>query len=384
MKKWIVLAALMLVAFAYAGQYSAAQNATQPAPTARATVAPRATSVPQATWTAGPSSTVQINFVACANQAVVNLTGLLTSGRAIYYQVFNAAGGGGTALTGLRQVTGSGNYAVSEVVPYANDQTVAGGAVASVAVRIASSSNPNSIEFQTTVDDGQDGCNNPQNPETTSTDLGGAGGATSGGGSASAPPAGQILAPGGIVLNQNLQPEPQVVVGSRASLTYRSTTAGLVFAECDKYPQALPGIIYNTDKVTIFWSWYARTLQQVYDQRVHAQFSVKVNTAPLRNADVSEPAQIDGNYWIFYTVPLGNLRPGHYEVEFRQTWDSVISDGYTNFGPNTANDLTASNCNFDVTDLKSKDPVVYAEQYNPTNYAVHDLDAALDPGSQGG
>ncbi len=378
MKKWIALAALMLVAFAYAGQYSAAQDATQPAPTARATVSAQA----QPTWTAGPASTVQINFVACANQAVVNLTGLLTGGRAIYYQVFSAAGGGGTALTGLRQVNGSGNYAVSEVIPYTSDQTVAGGAVASVAVRIASASNPNSIEFKTTVDDGQDGCNNPQNPETSSVDLGGAGGA--GSGAASAPSSGQILAPGGSVLNANLQPEAQVVIGSRPSETFRSSTAGLVFAECDKYSQAIPGIIYNTDKVTIFWSWYAKTLEQIQDQRVHARFSVKVNTAPLRNADVSEPAQIDGNYWIFYTVPLGNLRPGHYEVEFRQTWDTVISDGYSKFGPNTSNDLTASNCNFDVTDLKSKDPVVYAEQYNPTNYAVHDLNAALDPGSQGG
>ncbi len=378
MKKWIPLLALMVVAFAYAAQFSSAQNAT-PVPTK---VPARATAVPQATWTAGPSSTVQINFVACGNQAVINLSGLLTSGRSLYYQVFSAAGGGGTALTGLRQVNGSGNYAVSEVVPYANSQTVASGATASVAVRIARTSNANSIEFQTTVDDAQDGCNNPQNPEATSVDLGGAGGSS--GGASSAPPSGQILAPGGAVLNSNLQPEPQVVVGSRASATYRSSTPGLVFAECDKYPQAMPGVVYNTDKVVIFWSWYAKTLAQIQDQLVHARFSVKVNTAPLRNADVSEPAQIDGNYWIFYTVPLGNLRPGHYEVEFRQSWDTVITDGFSKFGPNTANDLTASNCNFDITDLKSNAPVVYAEQYNPTNYAVHDLNPAIDAGSQGG
>ena len=47
----------------------------------------------------GSSSTINIFYVACENQGVINFDGTMEAGFDIYYQLFSAAGGGGQALT---------------------------------------------------------------------------------------------------------------------------------------------------------------------------------------------------------------------------------------------------------------------------------------------
>ena len=74
-----------------------------------------------------------------------------------------------------------------------------------------------------------------------------------------------IVSPFGGFLNPDLEitPEPIVVIGARPHPAYRSPTPGLVFAECtEALPRAMPGVIYDTDNVVIFWSWFARTEEQ--------------------------------------------------------------------------------------------------------------------------
>lgn len=324
------------------------------------------------TTTVTEAQNVQIFFVACSNQAVINLSGSLLSGWDVYYQVFGGAGGTGTALSGLRQVQVNGAFAVSERVNFPEGTTLGQGSIGSARVFIGREGNPNSIDFETTVDDVQDGCSSPQNAETTSVDLGGAG--TGGGGPAPQEIQPDILTPGGGILNPNRVVESQVVIGARQSDFYRSETAGLVFAECDAYPEAAPGIIYDTDNVVIYWSWFAKDLETMQQHLNFSNYAVKMNGAGLPNAELTGPTEIKRDQWVFYTVPVGNLRPGHYEVEFKLSWSQPISDGYEAFGPGTANEQTLSLCNFDVIRNPSGAPANYNLAFNPSDFAVHDLD----------
>jgi hypothetical protein len=330
---------------------SAEPNAQSTTPTARpratATPRPRATTVPAGTANPASQSTVAIFFVACNNQAVVNFTGDMKSGYTVYYQVFSNPKGTGNALTALRKTGVTGKYAFSETVPYINNATLAGSAIGSVRVLIARDSDSNRSVLDTTVDDLQDGCNAPQNPLGASTDAG----SISAEATAEADgPA--ILSPFGGTINpfRPETPVPLVVIGARTQVgTGRSGTPGVIFAECDRFlSRAAPGLLYDNDNITIFWSWFAKTEQEVADHIAQAQYDVKLNRAPLGPVIVSAITKRTQNFWVFYSVPIGPLRPGNYGVEFRLNWKAKISDGFDDYGPGTKNQEVYSTCTFKV------------------------------------
>lgn len=304
--------------------------------------------------TAANTSNVTIFFVACQDAVVMNLSGQMETGYDVFYQVFPAAGGAGTAITNLRQVSVDGAYAFSERLAFNTGATVAAGAIASAKVVIARESNAASTIYSTTVDDLQDGCNNPQNAVGTSLDAGQ--------GAVSTTTGGKIRSPFGGFINNNLgqspTPQPIVVIGARRDDTLRSDTPGVIFAECNMYlPQAQPGLLYDNDSITLFWSWYAKTVEQVEQHILNAQYDIRFQSAPLTPVLVSPIQEIGANNWVFYTVPIGRLTPGTYGVEFRLSWKDVITDGYDDFGPGTDNTEQYSNCTFTI-------------RRNPTNQAV--------------
>lgn len=318
---------------------------------------------------AGAQNSVQILYLACADAGVINVSGNALPGWDIYYQLFDAANGTGNALSSLRQLTVNGSYAVSERLPYANAVILAAGATGSARVLIAREGNSSTVDFQTTVNDTQDGCSNAQNPPATSVDTGA--GTSASAGSGSAP---RILSPDGGVLNPNLEPEGDVFVGARPSLNFRSDTPALIFAECDSYELATPGIVYDNDNIRIFWSWFTRTTSQMDEHLASAQYSVKLNNALLDNVTRSAVGRRGGvNQWVFFTAQVGFLRPGHYEVEYKLSWSAPHFDGYGNYGPGTENPELTARCNFDVLRNPNNQSVVYNLQYFPTPYPVHDL-----------
>lgn len=321
-----------------------------------------------------PGSEIESFFVACSDQAIVNLSGTLISGYSVYFQIFASDG---TPIITLRRANVSGTFEYSERVLYPAGTALSTGAALTMQVRVARTSNPNTIEFDFVVSDVQDGCASPLYGESASTDTGLGGGAGSGTTETETASGAigftrSILAPTG-VLNPNLSAESAVFIGARPSEQFRSQTPGLIFAECNNYPLANPGIIYDSDRVTIYWSWWARTLAQIEQHRANAQYSVRLNTGTFNDVRVSEPVRRTANYWIFYTVDVGNLRPGHYEVEYKVTWREPISDGFENFGPGTANVELAANCNFNVRLNPNGTSVFYNNSFTPTEFPVHSL-----------
>lgn len=180
-------------------------------------------------------SSVQIFFVACDTQGVMNVSGSMDAGFDIYYQVFSGAGGTGTALTSIRRISVDGTYAVSDQVAYNTGSTVASGSTASAKVYISAEGTSGTGTTPFVVDDVQDGCNSPQNTLVTSTDTGGTSvTTTTTSGSNILSPFGGTINPGVVVT-----PEPLVVIGARTNINpKRSATPGVVFAECDQF---LPG-----------------------------------------------------------------------------------------------------------------------------------------------
>jgi hypothetical protein len=316
------------------------------------------------TYVSLAESSVQIFFVTCDTKSVLNVSGNMDAGFDVFYQVFSGSGGTGTAITSLRQVQVDAAYAVSDQVSYNAGATIATGATASVKVFIARESGPTASNTPFVVDDIQDGCNNPQNPLTTSLDAG-AGGTTT---TTTTTTAGSnILSPFGGVINPGITitPQPIVVIGARTVINQeRSATPGVIFAECNQFlPGAAPGLLYDNDNIVIFWSWFAKTAEQVQDHISNAIYDVTLSGEPLKEVNVSPISeQDDGNLWVFYTANIGHLRQGQYGINFRLTWEQAITDGYADYGPGTANTETFSNCTFFI-------------QRNPDNEAVTDFNA---------
>jgi hypothetical protein len=301
------------------------------------------------------SSNVAIFYVACDNRGIVNFTGTMEAGFDVYFTLFSGPDGTGTALTSLRQAVVDGAYAFSEAVNYNAGATVAAGQTGSVVAFIAREGAPasgKSEEFR--VNDIQDGCNNPQNQLGTSIDTG-VTGAVSGTSTTTTTVRGaNILSPFGGVLNPGsatLAPEPPVVIGARrASNVVRGENSGIVFAECNDYlPGAAPGVIYDTDNVRIFWSWFAATEAQVQEHLAAAQYDVRLNSAPLVDVGLTAITRPNNrNFYVFWVANIGNLTPGQYGIEFNLTWNAQIFDGFARYGPGTSRESTRSTCDFTI------------------------------------
>ncbi|MBZ0302315.1 MAG: hypothetical protein K8J31_21385 [Anaerolineae bacterium] len=323
MRKFIILTALIVLAISI--PITAAQDT--------------GTTTTTTTQSTANTSNVNILYIACETQGVLNFSGTMEAGYDIYYQLFSAANGGGQALSALRQVSVSGDYAVSDQVSYNSGQTVASGSTGSARVVMAREGNPSSTIYETTVNDLQDGCNSPQNPLVSSTGVDQA---------SDTQPTQGVRSPSGGNLAIVTPRNPIVVIGVPQPIG-RSNKPGEIFAECDQYRNiSEPGILYNNDNIVIFWSWFARSQDQVQDHLDNAIYDVTFQTAPLQNVVVSPIQKLGTNYWVFYTSQIGNLSPGTYGVRFKLTWEQQIDDGYAKYGPGTTNDRVNGSCTFEI------------------------------------
>ncbi len=323
-------------------------------------------------------TTVEAFAVLCTDAVVVRFSGTMLSGWDIYYQAFNGPNGTGTALTNVRQASVAGDFLFNERLAYNSGSTLATGATGSIKAFVAREGNSSSVDFEFTVNDFNDGCSSDTTTQPTgSADTGtttGSTDTTAAAASTSRPGfTTSLLAPNGGLLNPNLQPEAAVVIGARPSDTFRSETPGLLFAECDEYPLALPGLIYDNDTVVVYWSWYTKTLEDMQQHIDNAIYVASINTARFNDVQRTEPVRRNGNYWVFYSFTAGQLRPGHYEVAYDLTWANPVNDGYDDYGPGTARPRESGNCNFDVTRNPQNQSVDYIDMFFPTNWPVHNI-----------
>lgn len=290
------------------------------------------------------TSTVNWFYSACEDRMVIDLYGTIESGYDIYFQAFDAYGGLGSAITGLRQVNVDGDYAVSQVIYWSNGALRSLDTPISVVIRIGSEVDPDVTLFEAPSDDVLGECEDPASSLVEGIDT-------------SAGPqimsSSNVFTPDGSFLNPVYsQPtQPIVQIGARVPQPSpeRTSDPGLIYAECEAAEGADPGLLYDTDVIRVFWSWYAQTKDQVQAHIDNAQYAIVLNGRPIPNVNVSAIKQIRGSldWWVFYTVNFGDKwEPGFYEINFAVGWAQAITDGYADFGPGTANERLGSRCQF--------------------------------------
>lgn len=314
------------------------------------------------------ASTINWFYTACEDRMVLDLNGTMQSGYDIYFQAFDGFGGTGNALTGLRRVAVDGDYAVSQVVNWLGGETRVLGTPVSVVFRMARENDAEDTIFNEPSDDFLAECAEPASTLGSSTDL------TSGEFAiGEVVSSAGVYTPSGTFLNPVVftQPEPIVVIGARQSdvaVSGRTANPGLIFAECRDVAGADPGVIYDTDVITVYWSWFAKTAEQVESHIANSSYVVTLNEQGFPDVRVSPIQQLAGdpNYWVFYTVNLGSAwQPGGYGINFRLSWVNTITDGYADFGPGTENELLTSGCYFEVVKNPFGTEVVYEQPALP-------------------
>lgn len=301
----------------------------------------------QAQDDSGYTSTVNWYYSACEDRMVIDLQGKMQLGYDLYFQAFDQFGGLGQPITALRRVSVNGEYAVSQVIYWLNGATRALNTPISVVIRIGRESDPDSTLFQQPSDDYLGDCEAPGQTlvegMALSDDLDIV---TSSG----------VFAPDGSMLNPVYRqpPESMVHIGARPSIVStpgRTANPGLIFAECNDVRGAAPGILYDTDELKVFWSWFAKTPEQVQAHVNNAQYYVHVDTQPIPGVQTGEIKQLpgSGDWWVFYTVSLGDSwRPASYILGYELEWSNAISDGYDDYGPGTENEKLQSGCHFNI------------------------------------
>jgi hypothetical protein len=126
-----------------------------------------------------------------------------------------------------------------------------------------------------------------------------------------------------------------------------------VLAYCNNpaYRTPAPTNLAAGSTIDIWWSWYAKTEEQVRDHIANAIYDVRIDGVQLQNLRLYQSGirlQNDGNYYVYWYVPAGPLTSGPHEITYTVSWSAAISDGYEQFGPVTSNPLQSGKCTFTV------------------------------------
>lgn len=141
--------------------------------------------------------------------------------------------------------------------------------------------------------------------------------------------------------------------------TARNTDV-LAYCDLDDFRGRYAGRSFNTSTpVTIFWSWYARTPEQIQDHLDYSRYAVTVDRLegetwrPFRALEDYRNYQtgvtrVGNSYYVYWYVPIGTLEAGQYRINYRVTWTQRIEDGEQSFGPGGDDELNVGSCLFAV------------------------------------
>ncbi len=101
----------------------------------------------------------------------------------------------------------------------------------------------------------------------------------------------------------------------------------------------------------MFWSWVAKTPEQIKDQLNNAQYTVTIDGQAIGDwKRFASPVaqQNDGSYIVYWFVPLGTQASGDHKIVFKVTWTQSIFDGTDHWGPGTTKTADTGTCTFTV------------------------------------
>ncbi len=131
-----------------------------------------------------------------------------------------------------------------------------------------------------------------------------------------------------------------------------STRDGVdVFALCNNpaFGLSAPTNLAAGSTIDIFWAWYMNN-PDLIDQHLNAvTYEVRINDQLLEWRQYGIGTRQEGNSWVkYWFVPFGPLAAGQYNITYRATWSTAITDGFEQFGPGTRNPVEEGSCTFTV------------------------------------
>lgn len=140
-------------------------------------------------------------------------------------------------------------------------------------------------------------------------------------------------------------------VGSAGNTSAQQGVDVLAYCNDTTFGRPAPTNLAPGSTIDVWWSWFASTRAEIQDHLDNVNYEVAVDGVALRdwrNFRSSIRQESDGNYYVYWYVPVGPLTAGQHEITYRVTWSEAISDGYETFGPGTANPVQTGNCTFTV------------------------------------
>jgi len=125
-----------------------------------------------------------------------------------------------------------------------------------------------------------------------------------------------------------------------------------VLAYCDQGVNAVRNKKFiGTAKIVVFWSWIAKTPEQIKDQLNYGQYEVKIDGQLIGGWQQFASAvtqQPDTSYIVYWFVPLAQQSSGMHKIDYKLTWKQTIYDGINHFGPGTDHPADTGTCSFTV------------------------------------
>jgi hypothetical protein len=159
------------------------------------------------------------------------------------------------------------------------------------------------------------------------------------------------------------QPQPVVSGGTVvATLRPRSVGRNDVLAYCDlpDFKSDAGKSFAKTTAINVYWSWFARTPEQIQDHLDHARYDVSLDSKDgenwkavrtfdnWRNYQTGVVKQSAIRYYVYWFIPLDMLDTGQYRINYKLTWTQRISDGEKTFGPGGSEEVNTGSCIFTV------------------------------------
>lgn len=145
---------------------------------------------------------------------------------------------------------------------------------------------------------------------------------------------------------QTTSPTSETTAVPRVGSTGREA---YVLANCDEFNRGRQRVSSGAT-VFIYWGWVADSRELVEEHLAHVSYEITLNDRLIgdwRQAQVRDTLENKKPARYFYQW-VGELPVGTYRVGYRVTWDAPISDGQTEFGPGTANEVLEFGCTFEV------------------------------------
>jgi hypothetical protein len=135
------------------------------------------------------------------------------------------------------------------------------------------------------------------------------------------------------------------------TLPYHDPTNSDVLAYCDQKGRARRTFAQQT-AVMVWWSWYAKTQEQVQAHLDNAIYDVQIDGKSLDNWQNSHTDIVrqQGQLYVYWYVPLSGdaLSSGDHKITYSLTWKAAISDGQNDFGPGTKQESNTGTCGYTI------------------------------------